>query len=104
MSFDDLVLERDGTRKVVSDAQQALARVSVVDSRSNDVIIDDYVFQSEPVLDYKTRFSGLTAVDLDPMHSPHHLVHLRTAYAKLRLLCDRGCIFVGHGLRSVRTR
>ena len=53
---------------------QALARVSAVDSRSGDVIIDDYVLPSENILDYKTRFSGLTPEDLDPLTSPHHLV------------------------------
>lgn len=44
--------------------------------------------------------SGLTASDLDPGSSPHHLVHQRTAYLKLRALADRGCVFVGHGQAS----
>jgi len=38
------------------------------------VMIDDYVLPSEPVVDFKTRFSGLVADDLDPYASRHHLV------------------------------
>ena len=68
---------------------KALARVSAVDGRTGTVIIDDYVLPTEPVVDYKTRFSGLTREDLDPAVSPHHIVHLRTTYLKLRhLVCD----------------
>ena len=36
--------------------------------------------------------------DLDPMQSPHTLTPLKVVYKKLRLLVDRGCIFIGHGL------
>lgn len=36
--------------------------------------------------------------DLDPQTSRHTLVPLKTAYKKLRLLVDLGCIFIGHGL------
>ena len=43
----------------MSEAKQALGRVSVVDGRNNAVIIDDYVLSLEPVVDHKTRFSGL---------------------------------------------
>jgi PAB-dependent poly(A)-specific ribonuclease subunit 2 len=38
--------------------------------------------------------------DLDPSLSPHYLTTLRRAYAKLRYLVDRGCAFVGHGLKK----
>lgn len=64
------------------------------------VMTDDYVLPSEPVMDYLTRFSGLTPEDLDPAHSRHHLVTNRTAYLKLRYLIDRGCVLVGHGLKK----
>lgn len=32
------------------------------------------------------------------MRSPHTLTPLKVVYKKLRLLVDRGCIFIGHGL------
>lgn len=48
------------------------------------MFVDDYVLPSERVMDYLTRFSGLTAMDLDPSSSRHHLVTPRTAYLKLR--------------------
>ena len=32
------------------------------------------------------------------MHSPYTLTPLKLVYKKLRLLVDRGCIFIGHGL------
>ncbi len=47
-----------------------------------------------------TRFSGITADDLDPSTARHPLVHQRTAYLKLRYFIDKGCIFVGHGLQN----
>jgi hypothetical protein len=36
--------------------------------------------------------------DLDPHTSPYTLTPLKVVYKKLRLLVDRGCIFIGHGL------
>ena len=73
----------DGTREMTSLGRQALARVSCVDGRDGRVIIDDYVTQPEVVVDHATRFSGLTAADLDPATSAHHLVPLRVAYVGL---------------------
>lgn len=52
--------------------------------QADSVFVDDYVLPSERVMDYLTRFSGLTALDLDPSSSRHHLVTPRTAYLKLR--------------------
>ena len=36
--------------------------------------------------------------DLDPNISPYTLTPLKVVYKKLRLLVDRGCVFIGHGL------
>lgn len=36
--------------------------------------------------------------DLDPHNSRYTLAPLKLVYKKLRLLVDRGCIFIGHGL------
>lgn len=58
-------LRGDGSKVVTKQGRQALARVSVLDGRSSSettapVIMDDYVVQSEPVVDHLTRFSGIT--------------------------------------------
>ncbi len=89
-----------GDKIVFNETRHALARVSVVDCRSNSVLIDDHVLPKEPVVDCLTRFSGILPGDLDPKISSHHLVPARTAYLKLRSLLERRCIFLGHGLST----
>jgi len=100
-----------GQRVVVSEARQNVARVSLVRGGKRDleegaapppleVMSDDYVIPSETILDYLTRFSGIVAEDLQPGVSKNAVVHNRTAYLKLRMFVDRGCIFVGHGLNT----
>lgn len=93
-------IREDGTRVVSKEGRQALARLSILDAREDIVMMDDYVLPSEPVMDYLTRFSGLTREDLDPSLCRHHLVSARTAYLKLRYLIDRGVVLVGHGLKK----
>lgn len=78
--------------------------------------IDDHIHTSEIIVDYLTEFSGIKCEffcntlcrvislqanldgDLDPHMSPYTLTPLKVVYKKLRLLVDRGCIFIGHGL------
>ena len=64
--------------------------------------IDDYIHISEPIVDYLTAYSGISPGDLTPASSPYtssgRLVSLKTAYKKLWLLLNLGCVFVGHGL------
>jgi PAB-dependent poly(A)-specific ribonuclease subunit 2 len=62
--------------------------------------VDDYILPVEPVVDYVTRFSGITAADLNPSESHHAVVNSRTALLKLRYFIDAGCILVGHGLQK----
>jgi PAB-dependent poly(A)-specific ribonuclease subunit 2 len=103
-------IRADGKREVTKEGRQALARVSAIAGdlrqlrnrtvKGGVVFIDDYVLPSEPVVDYLTRFSGLVADDLDRNTSTRYLVPLKTTYLKLRYLVDRGCIFVGHGLKK----
>lgn len=92
------IMTYSGSKEIVSEARNALARLSMIDCRTNNVIVDDYVLPREPVVDCLTRFSGIRESDLDQSTSPHHLVTPEAAYMKVRLLMERGCLFVGHGL------
>lgn len=64
------------------------------------IIADDYILPVEPVLDYVTRFSGITEEDLNQATSKHSLLTQRSAYLKLRYFIDAKCVFVGHGLQK----
>ena len=78
------------------EADLQLGRVTCL-TRDLTVFVDDYILCEDPVADYLTRFSGLKHEDLELRLSKHFLVPLKEAYARLRTLVDRGCIFVGHG-------
>lgn len=91
----------EGKKQIVSPCQLSLARVSVVRASGplkGTVCIDDYIVPRYHIVDYLTEFSGIVAEDLDPALSTHHLVSLKTAYQKLRLMVDSKVTFVGHGL------
>lgn len=80
-----------------------LGRVSLVrgsGAMAGTPCIDDYIQSVEPVYDHLTRYSGLLPGDLDAESSRRHLTTLRKAYMKLRFMVDRGCVFVGHGLKK----
>lgn len=47
---------------------------------------------------YVHRANCHTDGDLDPNITRYTLTPLKVVYKKLRLLVDRGCIFIGHGL------
>lgn len=70
----------------------------------NVAFIDDYVAISEQIVDFLTKYSGISPGDLDPHFSPHvrtgHLIHLKLAYKKIWILLNLGVTFVGHGLRK----
>ncbi|KAK9467389.1 ubiquitin carboxyl-terminal hydrolase-domain-containing protein [Lipomyces arxii] len=96
-------IRSDGTRSLIRPSRLSLARVSVVrgDGPDNGVaFIDDYITTSDHIVDYLTEFSGIELGDLDPSVSKKSLVPLKTAYKKLWLLLNLGCIFVGHGLAN----
>ncbi|GBG32270.1 PAB-dependent polyA-specific ribonuclease subunit PAN2 [Hondaea fermentalgiana] len=99
LSTEEFYTNSEGRKVVTQEPQLSLARVSCT-CEDEKVFIDDYIRTPDEVVDYLTRFSGLVPGDLDPALSKHHLVPLRIAYLKLRRLVDRGCIFVGHGLRQ----
>ena len=48
------------------------------------LLSDDYVLPAEPIVDYVTRFSGLTCDDLNPAVSRHPIITHRAAILKLR--------------------
>ena len=89
----------DGHRIIRKEADLRLGRVTVL-THELDVFVDDYILCEDSVADYLTRFSGLTHEDLELKKSKHHLVELKDAYSRLRMLVDRGCVFVGHGRGS----
>ncbi|KAG0613820.1 hypothetical protein M758_6G131500 [Ceratodon purpureus] len=93
----------DGGEYVKRPARLGLARVSVVRGEGVNAgvcCIDDYIRAVEPVYDYLTRYSGVSPGDLDPATSKHPVTTLKKAYLKLRYLVDKGCRFVGHGLKK----
>ncbi|KIY66064.1 hypothetical protein CYLTODRAFT_455741 [Cylindrobasidium torrendii FP15055 ss-10] len=98
MQQEETEFKSDGTKKVIRPARLSLARVSVLRGDNRVPFIDDHILTSELIVDYLTEFSGIRYGDLDQLQSPYTLVPLKDVYKKLRILVDRGCIFIGHGL------
>ncbi|KAI9255620.1 ubiquitin carboxyl-terminal hydrolase-domain-containing protein [Phascolomyces articulosus] len=94
-------IRSDGTKSLIRPSTLLMARLSVIRGegpREGVPFIDDYIEITEDVEDYLTEFSGITAMDVNPKTTTHTLVDHKMAYAKLRLLVDLGCVFIGHGL------
>ncbi|KAF7294679.1 PAN2-PAN3 deadenylation complex catalytic subunit PAN2 [Mycena indigotica] len=101
MQQEETEYRSDGSKQVLRPARLSLARVSVLrceGPRQGLPFIDDHIHTSEVIVDYLTEFSGIRFGDLDLNLSPHTLTPLKVVYKKLRLLVDRGCVFIGHGL------
>jgi len=101
MQQEETEFRSDGTKKVIRPARLSLARVSVLRGegpKEGVPFIDDHIHTSEVIVDYLTEFSGIRFGDLDPHLTRYTLTPLKVVYKKLRLLVDRGCIFIGHGL------
>ena len=99
----EIDIKANGTAETIRPAKSGLARVSVLRGDGHaegSPFIDDYITVNEPIVDYKTQYSGIRPGDLDAHISPHNLVPLKVAYKKLWLLLNLGCTFVGHGLAS----
>jgi PAB-dependent poly(A)-specific ribonuclease subunit 2 len=103
----EIEVNSDGKRAMIRPVVHAVARISVIrgasaefniDLEPGEPFIDDYIAATEPVVDYLTNFSGISAGDLDPHTSMHHLVSRKIAYKKLWILLNLGCMFLGHGL------
>ncbi|KAF2737040.1 PAB-dependent poly(A)-specific ribonuclease subunit PAN2 [Polyplosphaeria fusca] len=103
LQAEEIEMKADGTRETIRPDRKGLARVSVCrgeGERAGIPFIDDYIAVAEPVVDHLTAYSGICPGDLDPKTSPHALVHLKTAYKKLWILLNLGCVFVGHSLAN----
>jgi len=103
LSAEGIVSELDGTQVAVTPSHLSVARVTCIFGEGplvGKALVDDYVVAVEPVVDYLTRFSGISPGDLDPAISKKRLTTLKTVYLKLRYLIDCGCVFIGHGLRN----
>lgn len=101
MQQEETEFRSDGSNKVLRPARLSLARVSVLrgDGPKQGIpFIDDHIHTSEVIVDYLTEFSGIKFGDLDPSLSRYTLTPLKLVYKKLRVLVDRGCVFIGHGL------
>lgn len=72
--------------------EHMLARVSIVNERG-DIILDKYVEPTQPVVDYRTKYSGITPKHLENAH-PFADVQKEVASIKF----DR--ILVGHALHN----
>lgn len=99
---EELEIWSTGLKNIIKPRKLSLARISVLhgDNGPNQGVpfIDDYIVHTREIDDYLTSFSGIEPGDLDPVGSTKNLVTLQTAYRRLWLLLNMGCVFVGHGL------
>lgn len=69
-----------------------LARVSIVNEKG-DIIMDKYVKPTQPVVDYRTKFSGITPEHLENAHS-----FAEVQAEVIRIKTNR--LVVGHALHN----
>ncbi|WVQ71267.1 hypothetical protein IAR50_000793 [Cryptococcus sp. DSM 104548] len=72
----------------------SLGRVTIVDENAN-ILLDELVRQSVPILDINTRFSGITPGQLD-----NALMDLRAVRSAACMFIGPETVIVGHGLEN----
>ncbi|CAJ0942875.1 unnamed protein product, partial [Mesorhabditis belari] len=102
-NFDDIVALDAEFIDVNEDiGRKSIARLSCVDGRDGQVIMDDHVATcpGDNVGNYLTHVSGIIRDDLDPITSTKHLTTLKTVYLKILNLVQKDVKFVGHALSN----
>ncbi|TRY86197.1 hypothetical protein DNTS_030237 [Danionella cerebrum] len=83
-----------GCRECVTRAGPEVTRVALVDS-TGECLLDELVKPHNPILNYCTRFSGITPAILDPVTT-----RLAEVQTRLLELLPRDAVLVGHSLDS----
>jgi len=91
---DEKILGLDCEMCLTEDGSE-LARLSLVDQSSGQTVFDRLVKPRKPILDYLTRFSGLT-----PQLLKDVTTSLEDVQRELTSLIDRDTILLGHSLES----
>jgi len=71
-----------------------VTHISIVDGHRN-LIFDSYVIPTSPIIDYLTKFSGITKEVLEGVTTT-----LKDVQIKLQALIGRSTVIVGHGLNN----
>lgn len=69
-----------------------LARVSIVNEKG-EIVMDKYVKPTEPVIDYRTRFSGITPKHLE---NAYNFTDVQAEVSRIKL----NRILVGHAVHN----